>query len=307
MSKRVLASALTVFIIAPFHVCGQTAPPPSDATPPSGATRSTSGTTTTANTPAPPQEPYILEDGGFSIEPFYWLNRAQPSLFGGKTATTFGNLDYPGNANYSVGGEIAFPAGRSNSLRISYFRGQGNANSTLSQNANIFSENYSAGDYLSANYLIQGAKVSWDYLSYTWHKRAGAIRLKTLWEVQYVNVGTNIIAPLKEATTDTSSGSTDFNTAQGAKNLILPTLGLGFEQRIGHHFRWELKGSGFGIPHRSDIWDAEGSIAIRVRQFEILGGEKAFHFKTTPQADQYFTDTLSGAYVGLRYYWGGAE
>ncbi len=35
----------------------------------------------------PPEEPYIIEDGGLSIEPLYWLNRAQPTLNGGATTT----------------------------------------------------------------------------------------------------------------------------------------------------------------------------------------------------------------------------
>ncbi len=57
----------------------------------------------------------------------------------------------------------------------------------------------------------------------------------------------------------------------------------------------------------STVWDAEGSIAIRFGQIELLPGEKAFHFKTSPQADQYFVDTLSGAYAGLRYLLGTAD
>jgi hypothetical protein len=36
-------------------------------------------------------------------------------------------------------------------------------------------------------------------------------------------------------------------------------------------------------------------------------GEKAFHFKTSPKDDNYLKATLSGAYVGLRWYWGRSE
>lgn len=251
----------------------------------------------------PPVEPRIIEDGGLSLQAIYWLNRAQPDLRGGATATEFGGLNYPGNANSAIGGELSMPAGRSNSLRFSYFRVQGNANTTATQATGLFSEGYNAGDYLTADYLIQDGKLSWDYLSYTWYKHSGKIRLKTLYEVQLVNVGTNVDAPFKPVVTD-SSGNTDYNTAHGTKNIIDPTFGLELEQAIGHHFRWEVKGSGFGLPQRADIWDAEASIAIRMRQVEIIGGEKAFHFKTSPRGDEYFTDTLSGAYVGLRYYWG---
>jgi hypothetical protein len=270
------------------------APPPAEAAPlPQPVVRQT----------PPPQDPSILEDGGFSIEPIYWLNRAQPTLRGGKTATEFGTLDYGGRAKASVGGEIGIPAGRANSLRVSYFRVQGRTASTAVQDATLFSQAYSAGDFLQARYLIQSGKISWDYLSYTLNKREMKIRVKTLYEVQYTNVGTNISAPFKAVTTD-SSGNTNDNTAHGTKSLIYPTFGMGLESALGRHFRWEVKGSGFGIPHRGNIWDAQGSIAVRLGPIEILAGERAFHFKTSPSGDQYFVDTLSGAYAGVRYYWG---
>ncbi|MGH9697135.1 MAG: hypothetical protein ACRD5Z_23530, partial [Bryobacteraceae bacterium] len=161
-------------------------------------------------TPPPPKEPAILEDGGFSIQPIYWFSKEQPALHGGKLATTFEGLDYPGNSNRPLGGEIGIPTGHSNTLRFSYFRVQGNANSTAAQDVGLFGEGFKAGDYLSANYLIQSAKISWDYLSYTWRTPRTHIHLKTLYELQYVNVGTNISAPFKAATTD-ATGNVDLN------------------------------------------------------------------------------------------------
>jgi hypothetical protein len=261
------------------------------------------GTASAQSQNKPPDEPYVIEDGGFSIQPIYWLNKAQPDLRGGASATAFGNFDYSGNANAGIGGQIGIPAGRSNTLRISYFRVQGNSNATAGQDVTLFGEAYSAGDYLNSNYTLQNVKISWDYLSYTWYKSPGKIRLKTLYEVQYTTISSNFDAPFKSITTD-SSGNTNDNTAHGSKNLIYPSLGIEFEQALGHHFRWEAKGSGFAVPHHATLWDAEGSVAFRFGQFEILAGEKAYHFKTSPQSDQYFADTLSGAYAGLRYYWG---
>lgn len=153
---------------------------------------------------------------------------------------------------------------------------------------------------------IQSAKISWDYLSYTWYRHSGKIRLKILYELQFTTISSNFDAPFKPVTTD-SSGNTDYNTANGSKNVFDPTFGLELEQALGRHFRWELKGSGFGIPHRADIWDAQANVAMRVHNFELIAGGKAYHFKTSPQGAQYFTDTLSGAFVGLRYYWGPQE
>jgi hypothetical protein len=251
----------------------------------------------------PPQEPPVLADGGFSIEPIYWLNRAQPTLRGGADALSFGGLDYPGNSDYGLGAEIGIPTGHSNTLRFSYFRVLGNANSTPTQSVTLFGEPYDAGDYLAAHYNVQSAKLSWDYLSYTWRKAPGNIHFKTLYELQFTTIGTNIVAPFKPVTTD-SSGNVNDNTASGSEHVFLPTVGVEFEQSFGGKFRWEVKGSGFGIPHHSVIWDAQADIAVRLSKFELIAGEKAYHFKTSPQAEQYFTDTLSGVFVGLRYYVG---
>ena len=269
-------------------------PPPSEAPPPPPVIA----------TPKPPQEPPVLEDGGFSIEPFYWFSKQQPALFGGKKAlTSFQNLDYPGNSNRPLGGEIGIPTGHSNTLRLSYFRVQGHADSTAAKDVNLFGEGFSAGDILSSNYRVQSAKVSWDYLSYTWRPSVGHIHLKTLYELQYVNIGTNIWAPFKQPVSD-ANGNVDTFTTKGSRTLFYPTFGMELESMIGKHFRWEIKGSGFGLPHKGNIWDAQGTIAVRFGAVEVLAGEKAFHFKTSPQAEQYFVQTLQGAYVGIRYYWG---
>lgn len=198
----------------------------------------------------------------------------------------------------------AFPPACSSTLRFSYFRLQGNSNTTLTAPSTVFSEGYDAGDYLASSYRIQSAKISWDYLSYTWHKPSGAIHLKTLYELQYVTVSTNVAAPFKPVATDASTGNTDYNTATGSKNLIWPTFGMELESALGKHFRWEVKASGFGIPHRANIWDAEGSIAFRVGVVELIAGEKAFHYKTSPRSDEFFVQTLDGVYGGLRFYWG---
>lgn len=253
----------------------------------------------------PPTDPKIIEDGGLSIEPIYWLNQQQPSLHSGFSATAVGDLDYTGNAAYSLGGELAIPAGRANTLRFSYFRVTGNSNSTTTApTQTFFSQAYDSGTYLAAGYRLQAAKISWDYLSYTWYKPSTKIRFKTLYELQYVNIGATIAAPYLPQTTD-SSGNVDTNVASGSKNLILPSLGGEFEAQLGSHFRWEAKASGFGLPHRSAIGDAQALIAVKVtNNVEIIGGERFYYLKTSTKSDEYFKDKLYGAFVGVRYYWG---
>jgi hypothetical protein len=261
--------------------------------------------TQTSTTQAkPPADPQIIEDGGLSIEPIYWLNRQQPTLKAGATALVPGNFDYSGQAKYSLGGEIGIPAGRANTLRFSYFRVLGNSNATLAAPQTIFSESFNAGDYMSGGYRLQSAKISWDYLSYTWYKHSTKIRFKTLYELQYVTISTTLVAPFKPITTD-ASGNEDDNLANGSKNLFSPSLGGEFEGEWGKHLRWELKASGFGLPHWANIGDAQGLIAVRVGDaVEIMAGERVFHFKNSAKGDQYFADTLQGAFVGVRYYWG---
>ena len=251
-----------------------------------------------ATVPQTPQDPKILEDGGLSIEPFYWLTQAQPALFGGSTATAYGNLSYLGKSKKAEGVEIGIPAGRANTLRFSYFRVQGDTNTTLNQAETIFGEAFTSGDYMASTYRIQNAKLSWDYLSYTWSNR---IRFKTLYEVQFTTISTDVSAPFVPSTTD-SSGNLVTASAHGSENLIYPTLGGEFEQEFKGRFRWEAKASAFGIPHHAVIWDAQANVALRVRALEISVGEKAYHFKTSENTAQYFTDTLQGAYVGIRYY-----
>ena len=277
---------------------GQAAPPPPAQTAPSTAQQNVQ-----SQPGPPPQEPAVLEDGGFSIEPIYWLNRAQPTLYGGAQASSYASLDYPGNSNPGFGAELSIPTGHSNTLRISYFRILGSANTTLTQDTAPYGEAYSAGDYLVSSYNIQNAKLSWDYLSYTWRKPAGNIHFKTLYEVQYTTISTSISAPFLPVTTD-SEGNVNNNATNGTQNIILPTFGVELEQAIHRNFRWEIKASGFGIPHHSDIWDAQGDIAYRLHKFELIAGDRAYHFKTSPQAGQYFADTLSGVFVGVRYYLG---
>jgi hypothetical protein len=254
--------------------------------------------------PPPPKDPYILDDGGLYIEPLYWLNKQQPTLHAGATASGPADFSYGGNAKAGLGLEIGIPAGRANTLRVTYFRVQGYGNVTLANATTIFSEAYTAGEFINANYKLQTAKVSWDYLSYTWHKPSTAIRLKTLYEVQYVNTSINTAAPFVAATTD-ASGNTDYNTASGTKSTVLPTLGMAIGSDLGKFFRWDLRASGFGIPKHSAIGDVSGTFVVRLGPVEILAGEKFYYFKTSPKSDLFITDTLQGVYGGIRYAWRG--
>ena len=265
-------------------------PPPVSPTPPPAKPQ-----VETQPTPPKPAPSTERDTGGdaFSIEPLFWLTRNSPSLEKGHGSTVArpGNIDSLGKSKYGDGVLITVPTTRENSLQFSYNRFIGRGNSTASKDVNFFGNDYPTGDILSTSYKLENYKVSWNYLTYPYPSSGAKLRIKTLWEVQYTTLKTTIDAPQ-----DTTAATT-----QGTKKLIYPTLGLGLEYHAGRHVRLELKGSGFGLPHRSVIWDAEASAVFRAGRIEALVGGKAFHFKTSPKADQFFVETLWGPYVGIRY------
>ena len=95
----------------------------------------------------------------------------------------------------------------------------------------------------------------------------------------------------------------NINPSTGSKSIFRPTFGLGVDHTLSRHFRWEARATGFALPHRAVIGDAEADVAFRVSHFELLAGGRFLHFKTNPQADQYDIGNLYGPFVSLRYYW----
>ena len=193
--------------------------------------------------------------------------------------------------NSSVGGVLSIPTSRENSLQVTYFRKVSQGNSVLTQDSSFFGNVFSSGDVLATHYTLQAFKVSWNYLTYPYPSNGAKFRLKTLYEVQYVTMHSVFDAPADANATPT----------EGRKSIILPTLGIGIEYHPAKHVLLEVKGSGFGIPGHSNIWDTEANLVFRAGHLELVLGGKAFHFKTSPTKDNYFYDTLYGPYGGLRY------
>lgn len=249
------------------------------------------------------QNTNTIEGGGFSAQVSYWLTSSEPLLRGGKQNTAPAgqspNFDLPGKGKAAIGAMVSLPAGKEHSLRISAFRAQGTGNTTATGSLALFATGYAAGDYLAAAYKIENVKVSWDYLSYTF--AASGLRVKTLWEAQFTSVYSRIDAPFKEIVTN-SAGTSNFNIAEGTKNTILPSFGLGLEQAPSKAFRWEARASGFALPGRAYTWNAEAAAVVRMGKFELLGGGRAFSVKTSPKDDAYYKQSLYGPYVGLRFY-----
>jgi hypothetical protein len=245
--------------------------------------------------PAPPPPPQERDTGGddISIMGFYWLAPQQPTLRPGKNNVDNypASFTFPGKTNHAYGGIVTFPTGKENSLQFTYWRKQAQGNSILPANTSFFGDDFLKGDVLAAHYTLQNIKLSWNYLTWPYPSNGAKFRVKTLWEVQYVWINSSFDAPADVYASPTV----------GSKSIIFPTLGLGIEYHPAKHVRFEVKGSGFGWPHRSDIWDTEANLVFHAKKFEVLGGFKAYHFKTSPKSDYYYVDTLSGAYAAVRY------
>jgi hypothetical protein len=270
----------------------QDQPQSSTASPAASSVPATASTAPGQTTPVEP----------VSAELFYWFTNSQPNLSAGaaNTSTTAASLNFTGDGHRSPGVVISIPAGRGNSLRVSYFQANGTGNQTAPSDLTLFSTAFSAGDYLATQYKLQNAKISYDFLSYPTPLGDSSWRFRTLWEIQYTTIQSRVDAPFRPVSTD-ASGNPISNTANGTRWFFYPTLGAAVDKKLTPHFRVEAKGTGFGLPHRADIWDAEGSAIYSFPRVDVVGAYRGFHFKTSPKSDQYLAMTLAGAYVGLRW------
>ena len=236
---------------------------------------------------------------------FGWatLPSPQPNLIGGVQAVSYSTLDGLGKQHpSSFGVEASYPITRTGELHFEGFEAKGDGSQDAPTNTTLFSTGYTKGTYLSTQYQIRGGKLYLEDLLHPFKFPVEKFRLKSLWEVQYVTITGTIDAPLAPATAD-SSGSLIATSGTGSRDLILPTFGLAAEYAVSPHVLLRGAATGFGIPHHSELWDAEGTISYRRKVWEFRAGYKVLHFKTSPQKDEYFTDTLSGGFVGVRYHW----
>lgn len=276
---------------------------PSSTVPPASSVQTSDSTsTTTPSVLAPPKytPDYTNTGSGLSIEPIYWLPRGQPILHTGDYNNTGlpGYLDYPGKLDRSLTGNVVVPAGKGASVRFSYFQTSISGNTVAPVDLNLFGNAVNAGDPLVTQGKISAYKLSYDFVTYFWNFKGGDLRLKTLYEMQYVSVDTNV-----DDFQPQTNGTYALSAFGGNKSIIVPTFGLGLDQTISKHFRWEARGSGWALPHRSKIGDTEFDVAARYGYVELVAGARVFYFRTSRRADHFDDGTLYGPYAGLRFYW----
>ena len=239
--------------------------------------------------------------GPWSAEVFYWLTTTRPFLRGGKAATDFESLDYPGRGKYTPGISLSLPLSRTAMLNLSGFVTKGTSSTTLTQNANLFGTPYTSGDRVSAGYSIKNFKMSFQDLLYPFPRKENQRwRFKTLWEVQYASISTKLNA--LQTSTSGSTTTTVENPASGSRFVVYPTFGLGAEYHLTPNLEFDVSGSGFMIPHRSTIGDADAKLGYRRGSFELLVAGRFYHFRTSATNAEYFKATLWGPYVALRWY-----
>ncbi len=217
-----------------------------------------------------------------------------------ENATSPGSLNYTGKLQRSPGARVSIPVSKNGTVRFSYFKANSFTGLTSAPgNLNLFAQGIAGGDVLATSSDLEGFKLSYDYLTYFWKRGNSELRLKTLYEVQRISVNSEV----DDFQVDTTGALVNINPIIASQSVFLPTFGLGLEHTLSRHFRWEARGTGFGLLHRGDIVDAEAQLAFRVSHFEVLGGARWLHFKTNPTAAQYTIETMYGPYVSLRYYW----
>jgi hypothetical protein len=241
-------------------------------------------------------------EAGYYIGLSDWMPLGQPWIDKGHAATFTGltKLQFAGTPKYAPSAEIGIAAGAHNTLKIFYFQSKASGTKAAPTDLVEFAQAYSQGNVLSTGYKIQGAKVSFEYLTWPFPVGSRHFRLKTLWQMQFISMKAAFDAPLLP-TIDSAGNPITFQTT-GSTSFFSPTLGLGIVEYATRNFRFEANASGFDIPHHWAIWDADASIAYRVGHIEIRGGGKALHFKTSTKAEYFQYGSLGGAFVGLRWY-----
>ena len=263
--------------------------------------------------PLPPKAPDVRMPGetGWYVGLTGWFPTQQPAFNNGRASD--GILTYPSNVRLMgtpkiAGGiEIGIAVGAHNTLRISGFEASATGDFITPVEISLPSQTYTAGTLVSTSYRLRNVKLSYEYLTWPYPVESRHFRLRTLWQVQFTDVRTAFDAPLLPLVDTNGNPLVNSSTGQpvdysGAVDhwFFSPTFGLGATEYVSSHLRLELDASGFGIPRHTDIWDADASANFRVGHFELRVGAKAFHWKTSTNADFYTRNTMASAFVGIR-------
>jgi hypothetical protein len=283
----ICAPALCLSLLTGFAIAQDPANPPAQ----------TSSAATAQQDSKQPKVPDYPDPRSLSIELFYWLTipGVGPDIQGGTQATGYSSLFGLGKHKYGPGLDVRLPITRTGELRFEGFLVKGTGDQKAPLDTTIFGTSFSKGDYLATQYQISSGKLYLDDLLYPFKFPVSKLRFKSLWAIRYLRAKSTVDAPL--------STSTNTTTATGSRQIILPEFGLAAEYAVSPHVLLRVDGSGFGIPHKSFVWDGNAIISYRHGQWSVEGGYKALGFKTTPNKDEFINDIMQGGFVGIRYNW----
>ena len=284
-------------------------PPLAEPQPPSEATPHLP-----SRLPLPPL-PNIIDirmpgERGVAIGIGGWSLFSHVSILKGRAAPT----EYPGNLylnsarKYGENIDFAVAAGLHNVLRFTGDIERASGSNTAPTDLVLWNRHYFAGNYITTAYRLRHIKVSFEYLTWPYPVKTSRFRLRSLWQLQYVDAQSTFNAPLNTTVDANGNPVVDANgnlvkyDATGTKWYVLPSVGLGAQEYFTPNISMEVNGSGFLIPHHTNIWDADAALNIRVGHYELRLGAKAFHFHTSPNVDFANMGTLFGPFLGLRWH-----
>jgi hypothetical protein len=265
---------------------------------------------------APPELPKYPDvrlpgEYGFWIGIDTWSPKEHPVFNAGRNS---GNV-YPsyvtmlGDPKYGKGAEFGIAVGLHNSLTFNYLETRSAGDFTtpviIQEPAG---QTYAAGTLVSTDHNITNFKLSFNYLTWPYPVESRKFRLKTLYQVQYVSARAGFDAPLLPLVDangniilDASGNPISYATSE-TKWFVLPTFGVSATEYITRNIRFEFSADGFGIPHHSLLYEGETTLNFRLSHFELRGGGKFFHFKTSTDQDFYMKGSLASVFVGIRWY-----
>jgi len=293
----------SIVVLSTLPAAGQT---PQGQPPATTATPQTTQTSQPAQpAPAPTQQPAQQKPAPdypdprtFTLGAFYWLTGPgiEPGIYGGSQTLCCDTLTGLGRPHRSPGVEASLPITRTGELHLEYFRVKGDTNQYAAANVDLFAAGYGQGDYLATQFQVQSAKLYLEDLLWPHKFPVAKFRVRSLWEVEWLQIKTGIDAPYLDTTGVSAATS-------GSHQIIFPAFGLAAEYAISPHVLLKASISGFGLVHKADIADAEVALSYRRGMWEIRGGGKANHFKTSPNSTEYMSATFAGAFVGVRWHW----
>jgi hypothetical protein len=272
---------------------------------------SASGTVVTRNAPPLPKVPVIRRSGeqGMWIGVNYWS--ATPGTVVNRGTSPFdypGYVKMPGKPKLNQSVDLGFAVGDHNALKVSYLRSSAHGSVHPGHAVNLWSVYYDPAYDLDTNYLMTGLKFSFEYLTWPYPVKDSRFRLKTLWQMHYVSMRTGFDAPTAPLTDSdgnyllNSQGDLLSYAAHGTTNVVLPAVGLGFQEYVTDKFRLEGGISGFAFPHRSNLWDAEASASIRLSAFDLRFGWRGYQARSSPKGVFWTEYKMRGPFVGITYH-----